>query len=233
MRRIKINYLGKGEDKNQQTRRKENERDKAEKKKQKADEENRRVAKDSTKNVEANGVLLACCKVRRNLQGNMLTTLDSQLNEEETDSTINTMPDSDQDTTAEECADVFHADRNNEADRTEVDVAAGDDAAAQATLEETALLDAYIDIVQKILEVADKLASSCNETHEHTTVKVPVHHDAKAAYFRALCDAIFFFDADDIKAVKEVLRRKGRRCDLMLAFNFRYIAERQIRKAPI
>eukprot|EP00978_Attheya_sp_CCMP212_P043394 scaffold282588_cov46-Attheya_sp.AAC.1 len=35
------------------------------------------------------------------------------------------MLDADQDTAAEECADIFHADRNNAANRTEVDVAAG------------------------------------------------------------------------------------------------------------
>eukprot|EP00978_Attheya_sp_CCMP212_P027726 scaffold93529_cov62-Attheya_sp.AAC.2 len=51
---------------------------------------------------------------------NQMQSLGSNL-----DSTINTMPDADQDTAAEECADIFHADRNNAANRTEVDIAAG------------------------------------------------------------------------------------------------------------
>jgi hypothetical protein len=55
-------------------------------------------------------------------------------------------------------------------------------------------------------------------------VKVPMHHNYKAAYFSALRDAIFLYDSRDKKAVVEVLSQKEKKKDDEIAFNFRYIS---------
>lgn len=63
-------------------------------------------------------------------------------------------------------------------------------------------------------------------------VKVPMHHDLKAAYFQALRAAIFMMDAGDMARVKRVVEKRGRKWEQLMAFNFRYIALRVKRRIP-
>lgn len=68
--------------------------------------------------------------------------------------------------------------------------------------------------------------------HLMDRVKVPMHHDAKAAFFRALRAAFFLMDEEDLKRVKDVCEKKGWKMSDMLAFKFSYIALRVKRTVP-
>jgi hypothetical protein len=68
--------------------------------------------------------------------------------------------------------------------------------------------------------------------HFMDRVKVPVHHDWKAAYFSALRDAIFIFDVDDKKKVQSVLLSKGKTWEQEVSFHSRYICRRVRRYIP-
>ena len=68
--------------------------------------------------------------------------------------------------------------------------------------------------------------------HLMDRMKVPMHHDFKAAYFQALRAAVFIMDAGDVERVKDVMKSNGRKWSQAMAFNFRYIAERVRRTIP-
>ena len=74
-------------------------------------------------------------------------------------------------------------------------------------------------------------SSSGTATSVHR-VKVPMHHDFKAAYFQALCAAFFIMDAGDVERVKKIVEDSGRKWSNTMAFNFRYIAQLVRRKVP-
>ena len=75
-------------------------------------------------------------------------------------------------------------------------------------------------------------SSSGTATSVHR-VEVPMHHDFKAAYFQALCDAAFFImDAGDVERGKRIVEDSGRKWSNTMAFNFRYIAQLVRRKVP-
>jgi hypothetical protein len=110
------------------------------------------------------------------------------------------------------------------------------------TPEQTAFLDGLDESIARILKYADELASrreDGNEAmdqewiltrvlsdafHVMDQVKVPTWHDFKAAYFRALRAAMFVMDSGDLKRVKKVLAKKGRKFSHVMAFQFSYIA---------
>ena len=69
--------------------------------------------------------------------------------------------------------------------------------------------------------------------HIMDRVKVPMHHDFKAAYFAALRSAFFIMDAGDVERVKKVIEESGRSWSKTMVFNFRYIAQRVRRTVPI
>jgi hypothetical protein len=68
--------------------------------------------------------------------------------------------------------------------------------------------------------------------HFMDRVKVPVHHNWKAAYFLAFRDAIFIYDADDKQKVEAMLESIGKTWDREAAFNFRFITKRVRRYIP-
>ena len=68
--------------------------------------------------------------------------------------------------------------------------------------------------------------------HFMDRVKVPVHHDWKAAYFSAFRDALFIYDTDDKEKVQVVLETVGKTWERELAFNSRYITKRVRRYIP-
>jgi hypothetical protein len=81
-----------------------------------------------------------------------------------------------------------------------------------------------------ILELISRILGDA--FHAMDRVKVPMHHELKAAYFRALRGAFFIMDAGDARRVKHVLQQKGRSWSHMTAFNFAYIALRVKRYIP-
>ena len=65
--------------------------------------------------------------------------------------------------------------------------------------------------------------------------KVPVHHDAKKAYFVALRNAWFIFDPLRLDEVKAALRAKGKseeQIEAMMYYHFAYFRERVPRIVP-
>jgi hypothetical protein len=68
--------------------------------------------------------------------------------------------------------------------------------------------------------------------HFMDRVKVPVHHDWKAAYFSAFRDALFIYDTDDKQKVEVVLESMGKTWEREAAFNTRYITKRVRRYIP-
>jgi hypothetical protein len=127
------------------------------------------------------------------------------------------------------------------------------DVFAGASARQTALAIETQAMVRNIIEDAYDLAkqqeeqSSPNTHHEEVVaerlvlgdsfhmmdrVKVPVHHDWKAAYFAALREAIFVYDTEDKEKVQKVLRSKGKAWEQEISFNFRYLARRVRRYIP-
>uniref|UniRef100_A0A7R9WEC4 Uncharacterized protein n=1 Tax=Pseudictyota dubia TaxID=2749911 RepID=A0A7R9WEC4_9STRA len=126
-------------------------------------------------------------------------------------------------------SNAFEHENNTAASHNEdepTDVSAGDRDAAEASTDTIALLEATSELVPKIIDDVDKLVQELVEKrkrpeewiarrifgdafHVMDRVKVPIHHTAKAAYFRALREAMFLMDATDVRKVKEVLRKKG------------------------
>jgi hypothetical protein len=64
-------------------------------------------------------------------------------------------------------------------------------------------------------------------------IKVPTHHDYKAAYFRALRSAFFICDEHDLDLVKAVARGDGPKWEQVMALFFKYIALRVKRVIPM
>jgi hypothetical protein len=129
------------------------------------------------------------------------------------------------------------------------------DILAGASARQTALAIETQPMMRKIIEDAHELAkqhqersnSSANNTYNDVSVpriifgdvfhvmdrvKVPVHHDWKAAYFTAFREAVFMYDKDDKEKVQKVLQSKGKTWDQEVSFNFRYLARRVRRYIP-
>lgn len=69
--------------------------------------------------------------------------------------------------------------------------------------------------------------------HAMDRAKVPMHHDFKSSYFRALRSAVFIMHKGDMDDVKEVIDSKGDTTwNKKLVFSFSYIAQRVRRKVP-
>jgi hypothetical protein len=70
--------------------------------------------------------------------------------------------------------------------------------------------------------------------HVMDRVKVPMHHDFKPAYFRALRAAIFIFNPHDVAKVKKALKIESdpKAWETLLAFNFKIISETVRRRIP-
>ena len=70
--------------------------------------------------------------------------------------------------------------------------------------------------------------------HVMDRVKVPMHHDFKPAYFRALRAAIFIFNPHDVAKVKKALKIESdpKAWERLLAFNFKIISETVRRRIP-
>jgi hypothetical protein len=69
--------------------------------------------------------------------------------------------------------------------------------------------------------------------HVMDRVKVPMHHDFKAAYFRALRGAIFILNPQDVQNVKDVNNiTMEKEWEKLVAFDFKYIAQRVRRRIP-
>lgn len=117
----------------------------------------------------------------------------------------------------------------------------------------------FDEILKRIIEEADKLAAEDNikEPDEERDIpieelpksgtwrtvladifhlmdraKLPMHHDYKALFFRALRAAMFIMNKRDVDQVKTVLQKKGISWNKTLAFNFDYIAKRVRRTVP-
>jgi ribosomal protein S27AE len=111
-----------------------------------------------------------------------------------------------------------------------------------------AILDEIEEVIAKLIAEADATTTTATTEaesvrspstwvlgdafHVMDAVKVPMHHDFKAAYFRALRAAMFLMDAGDVGRVKRVLESKGKSWSRSLAFNFRYLALRIRRRIP-
>lgn len=69
--------------------------------------------------------------------------------------------------------------------------------------------------------------------HVMDRVKVPMHHDFKPSFFRALRGAIFILNPQDVSNVKTALRIvTTKEWNMLLAFNFKYVAQRVRRRIP-
>jgi hypothetical protein len=118
------------------------------------------------------------------------------------------------------------------------------------TPEQTAFLEGLDGVIAKIIEDANALAEERgldeeiselewifsrvlgDSFHLMDRVKVPMRHDFKAAYFRALRAAMFIMDSGDLARVNRVLEKKGRKLSHVLAWQFSYIALRVKRTVP-
>jgi hypothetical protein len=72
--------------------------------------------------------------------------------------------------------------------------------------------------------VAVEKAAEEEAAEDMQWIKVPAHHDFKAAYFRGLRGAIFLMDAGNVARVKRVLGRKEKKWSHVLAYEFAYLA---------
>lgn len=119
---------------------------------------------------------------------------------------------------------------------------------------EMALRRDFDTTLQKLIEDADKLAEMMNEDdmyvvhddlpkgyrkvlgdifHFMDRAKLPMHHEYKALFFRALRASIFIMVQEDVDDVKKVIESKpGQTWEKMMAFNFGYIAKRVRRRVP-
>lgn len=69
--------------------------------------------------------------------------------------------------------------------------------------------------------------------HLMDRAKLPMHHEYKALFFRALRSAMFILNKDDVDQVKAVMEKKdGVTWEKTMAFNWEYIALRVRRRAP-
>jgi hypothetical protein len=64
-------------------------------------------------------------------------------------------------------------------------------------------------------------------------IKVPTHHEYKAAYFRALRSDFFICDEHDLDLVKAVARGNGQKWVHVMAFSFKYVALPVTRVMPM
>jgi hypothetical protein len=88
------------------------------------------------------------------------------------------------------------------------------------------------DIIDEVFKVLTRVLGDA--FHVMDRVKVPMHHDFKIAYFRALRAAIFLFNPEDVANVKRSLKIETdpKAWDRLLAFHFKFIAERVRRRIP-
>lgn len=119
----------------------------------------------------------------------------------------------------------------------------------------TATAASFDDVLNKIIEDADELADrSKDDTEAQDTeeeylqlfrtvlgdmfhfmdrAKLPMHHEFKALFFRALRAASFIMVKEDVDNVKAVLQRKpGESWEKKMAFDWQYIARRARRRVP-
>ena len=69
--------------------------------------------------------------------------------------------------------------------------------------------------------------------HFMDRAKLPMHHEYKALFFRAMRAAVFIMMKSDVEDVKEVLSSKnGQTWEHKMAFDFSYIAARLRRRVP-
>ncbi len=109
------------------------------------------------------------------------------------------------------------------------------------TSEQTAFLEGLDETIAKIINDANDLAEqgTPDELHQWIfsrvlgdgfhlmdRVKVPMRHDFKAAYFRALRAALFIHDSGDLERVKRVLQKKNQKLSHVLAWKYSYIEYR-------
>lgn len=116
-----------------------------------------------------------------------------------------------------------------------------EDQVKMATNEEfNQTIDKIIEEADKLSEMQDVNASQYENRdlpsyrtvlgdifHFMDRAKVPMHHEFKALYFRALRAAVFIMNSDDVAEVKAILESKpDTSWDKTMAFNFPYIARR-------
>ena len=71
--------------------------------------------------------------------------------------------------------------------------------------------------------------------HVMDRIKVPMHHDFKPSFFRAIRAAIFVLNPEDVRQLKAALRvtsKSNKQWDKLLAFNFKFVAQRVRRRIP-
>lgn len=69
--------------------------------------------------------------------------------------------------------------------------------------------------------------------HVMDRIKVPMHHDFKPSFFRAIRAAIFVLNPEDVRQLKAALRvTSNKQWDKLLAFNFKFVAQRVQRRIP-
>ena len=68
--------------------------------------------------------------------------------------------------------------------------------------------------------------------HFMDRAKLPMHHEYKALFFRALRASVFIMYKQDVEDVKTVLEGKGIKWETKMAFDFEYIASRVRRRVP-
>ena len=124
-------------------------------------------------------------------------------------------------------------------DRTGADLHANDvelvrAAQAAATAAATPNVDVHLD--PPPAQIDDVFSCVLGDAfHFMDRPKVPVHHDTKKAYFVALRDAWFVFDAAKLEDARRVLRQKGKSdtdIEAMMYYSFSYFRERVPRIVP-
>lgn len=116
-----------------------------------------------------------------------------------------------------------------------------------------AMREDFQEILDKLIRDADELAENSTDVADDNDVrdnapvrkvladlfhvmdraKVPMHHDYKCLYFRALRAAIFIMNQEDVENVKEILNGKdGTSWEQKMAFDFSYISARVRRTVP-
>lgn len=69
--------------------------------------------------------------------------------------------------------------------------------------------------------------------HVMDRIKVPMHHDFKPSFFRAIRAAIFVLNPENVHQLKAALRiTSNKQWDKLHAFNFKFVAQRVRRRIP-
>lgn len=148
------------------------------------------------------------------------------------------------------------------ADGEDIDVGLVEDVEEDQELSEKqirmALNEDFTERLEKLIEEADKAAGGLLDHDDEDNIpleelgskakyksvlgdafhfmdraKLPMHHEYKALFFRALRAAMFILNKEDVAKVKKVLENKpGMTWEKALTFNFDYIAARVRRTVP-